>query len=31
MGYRDDLVPWFRTAEASYDQYIGAALSRAKK
>jgi hypothetical protein len=24
-------VPWFRIAEASYDQYIGAALSRAKK
>ncbi|MEY3629341.1 MAG: hypothetical protein RLY91_1107, partial [Pseudomonadota bacterium] len=27
----DELVPWFRIAEASYDQYIGAALSRAKK
>ena len=31
MGYRDELVPWFRVAEASYDQYGGAALSRAKK
>ena len=31
MGYRDELVPWFRIAEASYDQYVGAALSRAKK
>jgi len=31
MGYRDTQVPWFRVAEASYDQFIGAALSRAKK
>jgi TRAP-type mannitol/chloroaromatic compound transport system substrate-binding protein len=30
MGYRDQLVPWFRVAEASYDQYLGAALSRQK-
>ena len=30
MGYRDQLVPWFRLAEASYDQYVGAALSRQK-
>ena len=30
MSYRDQLVPWFRLAEASYDQYVGAALSRQK-
>jgi len=30
MGYRDQVVPWFRLAEASYDQYVGAALSRQK-
>ena len=30
MGYRDQLVPWFRVAEASYDQYLGSALSRQK-
>ena len=30
MGYRDQLVPWFRVAEAAYDQYLGAALSRQK-
>ena len=30
MGYRDQLVPWFRLAEATYDQYVGAALSRQK-
>jgi len=30
MGYRDQLVPWFRVAEAAYDQYLGTALSRQK-
>jgi len=30
MGYRDQLVPWFRVAEAAYDQYLGSALSRQK-
>jgi TRAP-type mannitol/chloroaromatic compound transport system substrate-binding protein len=30
MGYRDTQVPWFRVAEASYDQFIGAAIARQK-
>lgn len=30
MAYRDTQVPWFRVAEASYDQFIGTAISRKK-
>ena len=26
MGMRDELVPWFKLAEAAYDQYLGATL-----
>lgn len=26
MGFRDEVVPWFRVAEGSYDNYLGAAL-----
>lgn len=28
MGFRDNVVPWFRVAENAYDQYLGVALSR---
>jgi len=28
MGYRDAVVPWFRMAENSYDEYLGGALQR---
>lgn len=31
MAFRDDLVPWFRVAEGSFDNYLGAALARQKK
>ncbi|MFT0533238.1 TRAP transporter substrate-binding protein [Castellaniella hirudinis] len=31
MGFRDNIVPWFRVAEGSYDNYLGAALARQKK
>lgn len=27
MAFRDDIVPWFRVAEGSYDNYLGSALS----
>lgn len=30
MGFRDDIVPWFRVNEGAYDNYLGAALSRKK-
>ena len=26
--FRDNIVPWFRVAEGSYDNYVGAALAR---
>ncbi len=28
MGFRDSVVPWFRVAEGSYDNYLGATLAR---
>jgi len=31
MGFRDSVVPWFRLAEGSYDQYLGVAMSANKK
>ena len=31
MAFRDDLVPWFRVAEGSYDQFLGSALAARKK
>lgn len=31
MAFRDDVVPWFRIAEGSYDGYIGIALADAQK
>jgi len=31
MGYRDEVVPWFRVAEGSYDQYLSTALGRGSK
>ncbi|WP_323018528.1 TRAP transporter substrate-binding protein [Castellaniella sp.] len=31
MAFRDNVVPWFRVAEGSYDNYLGAALARQKK
>jgi len=31
MGFRDSLVPWFRVAEGSYDNYLGIALASQKK
>jgi TRAP-type mannitol/chloroaromatic compound transport system substrate-binding protein len=30
MGFRDSVVPWFRLAEGSYDQYLGVAMSAKK-
>lgn len=30
MSFRDSSVPWFRVAEGAYDQYLAAALSRAR-
>lgn len=30
MAFRDSSVPWFRVAEGAYDQYLAAALSRAR-
>lgn len=27
MGFRDEVVPWFRVAEGSYDNYLGLALA----
>lgn len=30
MGFRDALVPWFRVAEGSYDNYLGIALANRK-
>ncbi|GAA5233878.1 ABC transporter substrate-binding protein [Verticiella sediminum] len=30
MSFRDSSVPWFRAAEGAYDQYLSAALSRAR-
>ncbi|MFC4296588.1 TRAP transporter substrate-binding protein [Castellaniella hirudinis] len=30
MAFRDNIVPWFRVAEGSYDNYLGAALARKK-
>lgn len=31
MGFRDSVVPWFRVAEGSYDNYLGIALANQKK
>lgn len=31
MGFRDELVPWFRVAEGSYDNYLGIALANRGK
>ncbi|MGB6243038.1 MAG: TRAP transporter substrate-binding protein DctP [Castellaniella sp.] len=31
MSFRDNVVPWFRVAEGSFDNYLGAALARQKK
>jgi TRAP-type mannitol/chloroaromatic compound transport system substrate-binding protein len=31
MGFRDNVVPWFRVAEGSYDNYLGIALANQKK
>jgi TRAP-type mannitol/chloroaromatic compound transport system substrate-binding protein len=31
MGFRDDVVPWFRVAEGSFDNYMGIALAHRKK
>lgn len=31
MGFRDNIVPWFRVAEGSYDNYLGIALANQKK
>lgn len=28
MAFRDNIVPWFRVAEGSFDNYLGAALAR---
>lgn len=30
MGFRDSVVPWFRLAEGSYDQYLSVAMSAKK-
>ncbi|CPM70456.1 solute binding protein [Bordetella pertussis] len=30
MGFRDSVVPWFRLAEGSYDQYLGVAMAGRK-
>jgi TRAP-type mannitol/chloroaromatic compound transport system substrate-binding protein len=31
MAFRDNIVPWFRVAEGSYDNYLGIALAGLKK
>ena len=31
MAFRDGIVPWFRVAEGSYDNYLGIALANQKK
>ncbi|HEY9572607.1 MAG TPA: ABC transporter substrate-binding protein, partial [Pusillimonas sp.] len=31
MGFRDNVVPWFRVAEGSFDNYMGFALAHQKK
>jgi len=31
MAFRDDVAPWFRLAEGSYDNYLGIALANARK
>lgn len=31
MAFRDNVVPWFRVAEGSYDNYLGIALANMKK
>lgn len=31
MAFRDELVPWFRVAEGSYDNYLGIALANRGK
>ncbi|HEY9573723.1 MAG TPA: TRAP transporter substrate-binding protein [Pusillimonas sp.] len=31
MAFRDGIVPWFRVAEGSYDNYLGLALANQKK
>ncbi len=31
MGFRDNIVPWFRVAEGSFDNYLGIALANQKK
>lgn len=31
MGFRDNVVPWFRVADGSYNNYLGIALAQQKK
>ncbi|MEO6984687.1 MAG: ABC transporter substrate-binding protein [Paralcaligenes sp.] len=31
MGFRDNVVPWFRVAEGSFDNYMGIVLANRKK
>ncbi|MCQ9615420.1 TRAP transporter substrate-binding protein [Paenalcaligenes niemegkensis] len=31
MGFRDEVVPWFRVAEGSFDNYIGLALANRRR
>ena len=31
MAFRDEVAPWFRLAEGSYDNYLATALARARK
>lgn len=31
MDFRDNIVPWFRVAEGSYDNYLGIALANRRK
>jgi len=31
MAFRDEVVPWFRVAEGSYDQFLGNALASRRK
>ncbi|HLS42295.1 MAG TPA: TRAP transporter substrate-binding protein [Paenalcaligenes sp.] len=31
MGFRDEVVPWFRVAEGSFDNYLGMALANQRR
>ena len=31
MAFRDNIVPWFRVAEGSYDNYLGIALAAQRR